>query len=138
MKYWALPSQLHRRRAARLASFPAVNHDELKQSAQPHRRRALMISALAVTAFGTIAILFCSISCKRRDAIQQPGATALYRLQHENYVTSARFSADSKRIVTASWDRTARVWDAETGQPLSAPMKHDKPVASAEFSPDGK
>jgi len=53
-----------------------------------------MISALAVASFGTIAILFCSLSCKRRDAIHQPAATALYRLQHEGYVTSAQFSPD--------------------------------------------
>ena len=30
---------------------------------------------------------------------------------------SAAFSPDGKRIVTASLDKTARVWDAETGKP---------------------
>jgi WD40 repeat protein len=30
---------------------------------------------------------------------------------HEGPVTSAAFSPDGTRIVTASWDRTARVWD---------------------------
>ena len=39
---------------------------------------------------------------------------------------------------TASQDKTARVWDAETGKPLGAPMTHEKGVASASFSPDGK
>ena len=38
---------------------------------------------------------------------------------------SAQFSPDGKRIVTASQDNTARVWDAQTGQPLTEPMKHD-------------
>ena len=34
-------------------------------------------------------------------------------------------------------DGTARVWNAQTGQPLAEPMKHGDYVASAEFSPDG-
>jgi WD40 repeat protein len=29
---------------------------------------------------------------------------------HQNWVTSASFSADGTHVVTASWDKTARVW----------------------------
>ena len=36
---------------------------------------------------------------------------------------SAAFSPDGKRIVTASSDKTARVWDAETGKPIGEPLK---------------
>ena len=35
-------------------------------------------------------------------------------------VTSAAFSPDGRRIVTASADNTARLWDAETGKPIGA------------------
>ena len=31
---------------------------------------------------------------------------------HEKVVTSAAFSPDGSRVVTASWDETARIWDA--------------------------
>ena len=34
---------------------------------------------------------------------------------HTEFVTSVAFSADSKRIVSASVDCTARVWEAATG-----------------------
>ena len=37
---------------------------------------------------------------------------------HTGEVWSAAFSPDGKRIVTGSWDRTAKVWDAGTGQEL--------------------
>ena len=37
---------------------------------------------------------------------------------------SAQFSPDGQRVVTASWDNTARVWDAATGKPMAEPMKH--------------
>src|SRR5271157_2941986 len=52
---------------------------------------------------------------------------------------TAAFSPDSKWIVTTeSYGKTARVWDAATGQ-LVAPLKvHTDRVKSATFSPDGK
>jgi WD40 repeat protein len=40
-------------------------------------------------------------------------------------------------VVTASEDRTARVWDAATGKPLTRPFEHQSGVRSAAFSPDG-
>ena len=36
---------------------------------------------------------------------------------------SAAFSPDGKRIVTASSDKTARLWDAATGKPIGEPLK---------------
>jgi WD40 repeat protein/energy-coupling factor transporter ATP-binding protein EcfA2 len=54
-------------------------------------------------------------------------------------VMSAAFSPDGKRIVTASRDMTARVWDAATGKPIGEPLKgHGDVVRSAAFSPDGR
>jgi hypothetical protein len=41
-------------------------------------------------------------------------------------------------VVTASDDGTARVWDAATGNPLGLPLKHEQPVRTAAFSPDGE
>ena len=52
---------------------------------------------------------------------------------------SAAFSPDGKRIVTASADKTARLWDAATGKPIGEPLKgHERLVYSVAFSPDGK
>jgi WD40 repeat protein len=53
-------------------------------------------------------------------------------------VLQAAFSPDGSRIVTASADKTARVWDAATGKALAVLRGHDDLVSSAEFSPDGK
>jgi dipeptidyl aminopeptidase/acylaminoacyl peptidase len=55
----------------------------------------------------------------------------------EDGVRSAQFSPDGKRVVTGSAYKIARVWDAQTGQPLTQPMEHDDDVLSAQFSSDG-
>jgi WD40 repeat protein len=56
-------------------------------------------------------------------------------LRHKNLVTSAEFSADSSRILTASWDRTARIWDVATAKAI-ATLWHRKPLSSAAWSSD--
>jgi hypothetical protein len=53
-------------------------------------------------------------------------------------VYGVAFSPDGTRLVTASWDRTARVWDARTGIPVSDAMAHDDQVWTAQFSADGQ
>src|SRR5438874_13292901 len=51
---------------------------------------------------------------------------------------TAQFSPDGKRIATAAHDGTARLWDAQTGEPLTGVLKHDSQVDSVRFSADGK
>jgi len=58
-------------------------------------------------------------------------------LHHLDVVWIAAFSPDGTRIVTASVDHTARVWDAATGKLLSLPLQHHGHVVSAAFSSDG-
>jgi WD40 repeat protein len=58
---------------------------------------------------------------------------------HTEQVTSASFSRDGKRVVTASDDSTARVWDLSGPTPVSTVLAgHTDKVRSASFSPDGK
>jgi hypothetical protein len=59
-------------------------------------------------------------------------------IRHDDAVSSRQFSPDGQRVVTASYDNTARLWDAATGKPIGEPMKHESSVMSAQFSPDGQ
>jgi WD40 repeat protein len=56
---------------------------------------------------------------------------------HEDFIRHAAFSPDGTRIVTASDDKTARVWDARTGIELAVLSGHDDRVTCASYSPDG-
>ena len=51
---------------------------------------------------------------------------------------TAAFSPDGRRIVTASVDQTARIWDAATARQLAVLSGHGDDVYSAAFSPDGR
>ena len=55
----------------------------------------------------------------------------------EDGFVSVAFSADSKRILTAGCDNTARVWDAATGALLLKLTKYPGEIKCAAFSPDG-
>jgi eukaryotic-like serine/threonine-protein kinase len=63
---------------------------------------------------------------------------ALALVGHNAVVRTAAFSSDGRRIVTASSDGTARIWDAVSGGELAVLRGHPRDVFSASFSSDGK
>ena len=50
---------------------------------------------------------------------------------------AASFSPDGRTVVTASGDKTARLWDAASGKELRR-LTHEEAVTAASFSPDGR
>jgi WD40 repeat protein/serine/threonine protein kinase len=64
----------------------------------------------------------------------QPGM----RFSPHTSVAAAKFSPDGRRVVTGSWDNTARVWNVETGlAELRLEGAHTQAVNDAAFSSDG-
>jgi WD40 repeat protein len=60
----------------------------------------------------------------------------LASFDHQDVVYAACFSPDGTRILTASWDKTAKLWDAASGK-LIFSFPHKGAVNTAVFSPDG-
>jgi WD40 repeat protein len=56
---------------------------------------------------------------------------------HTAAIYSVTFSPDGRRIVSASRDKTVRIWDAATGECIRTLEGHTEGVYSASFSPDG-
>src|SRR5262249_3678605 len=57
---------------------------------------------------------------------------------HKNLVVDISFSPDGNFVVTASRDRTARVWKADNGQQVALLAGHRESVGEATFSPNGR
>jgi hypothetical protein len=60
---------------------------------------------------------------------------------HEDFVYTAVFDPNGERVVTASKDNYARLWDARTGEAIRVPMRqmeHGAAVLAAAFDPRGE
>lgn len=53
-------------------------------------------------------------------------------------VSHVAFSADGLHVVTACNDNTARVWDANSGNPAAPPLRHGEKVTRVSFGRDGR
>ena len=56
---------------------------------------------------------------------------------HGEWIYSVAFSPDGQRIVTGSYDKTAKVWDSVGGKELLTLRGHGDRVVSVAFSPEG-
>jgi WD40 repeat protein len=54
------------------------------------------------------------------------------------FLLYAAFSRDNRRILTCGFNFTARVWDANSGEPLTPPLRHKEQIRWGAFSPDGR
>jgi WD40 repeat protein len=95
--------------------------------------RSLLLALAAVEEY--------TISSRAIRALNAALADSKVRLSlrvHAGIVSSPVFSPDGERIVTASSDGTARLWDATSGAELHVLRGHEGTVSSPAFSPDGE
>ena len=62
----------------------------------------------------------------------------LFAQGHSNEIYSTAYSPDGQRILTGSSDKTAKVWNAQTGACLLTLKGHWEGVNSTAYSPDGQ
>jgi WD40 repeat protein/uncharacterized caspase-like protein len=89
---------------------------------------------LATVSF--LLLLFISVHAQPPATIQQP--KLMLPIGHTDGVVYAQFSPDGSRVITASLDKTAKIWDAVTGALLADLKGHTDVINYSAFSPDGK
>lgn len=57
---------------------------------------------------------------------------------HENVVSAALFSDDGERLISASWDKSLRVWDMKSARSTATLSGHRDWVLAIALSPDGE
>src|SRR5258706_13039020 len=58
---------------------------------------------------------------------------------HAESIMSVIYSPNGARVVTGSYDKTIRIWDAESGATVGEPLTgHNGTVYSVAYSPDGQ
>ena len=114
------------------------------QSGEPEMSFNARVGSLKALAFSPDAEIVAAAGIDGRALLVDLKAAQVTPLSgHEGDVNSIEFDSSGDRVVTASDDRTARVWDVTTGRELAvlgaqgsqANLPH--PKADAEFSPSG-
>jgi len=56
---------------------------------------------------------------------------------HDGPIFAVAFSPDGTRVATASYDRTAQVWDVVSGKRVTPPLAHQRGIWAVAWAPDG-
>ena len=73
-----------------------------------------------------------------KSAMEPVDGTQAVLIGHRARIRAASFRSDGQQVLTAGDDKTARIWDAKTGQPLRVLQGHQGEILSAVFSADGR
>ena len=57
---------------------------------------------------------------------------------HDDAISQIKYSPDGKIIASASWDKTIKLWHADTGKLVNTLSGHEDGVNSITFTPDSK
>jgi WD40 repeat protein len=71
-------------------------------------------------------------------AYYKGGGIATTNTSHQDSISSAVFDGSGGKILTASHDKTARLWDAATGETLGGFFGHAGSLSGGTFSQDGR
>src|SRR5262245_4706185 len=117
-----------------VANYSAVLADDLSQTGRDFSRFLDQWGASAANELSKPVLH--ALDTLRGFILERPIQAVLR--DHSNSVKSVSYNPDSQFIVTASSDRTARVWNDSTAQPVAELKGHSCHVLSAAYNPYGR
>jgi WD40 repeat protein/serine/threonine protein kinase len=93
-------------------------------------------AATAASSRNTIQIW--NLETLQRDVPEIPDSPLAEWTGHTNVIHNLRYSTDGRYLVSSSSDRTARLWDPETGESQRDPNDHSGTIWDAVISPDNR
>ena len=140
----ALPQPVESSSATEEASVlpPEKEHGEQPRSRRISRR-AVIAGLAGIAAAGAVGGGIALLAHPQGSSVTPPGqsgtqgGTVYTFYGHSDWVWAVAWSPKVDRIVSASGDDTAQVWDAFSGQDLNIYSHHTDSVYSVSWSPDG-
>jgi WD40 repeat protein/serine/threonine protein kinase len=142
-----------RNNQAHAAEAAEQNAEQERRLAEQRLIKSFAVNGLRLLEQGDLATsLHWFVDALRLDPDERSGDLARVRLamvlkecprpvqvwRHDAAAIYAAFSPDGRRVITASHDKTARVWDVETGKPVTPILRHADELNYVAFSPNGR